>query len=383
MTPEPPDHRILTDGGQPTITRHATPSGVVTREDDDGNEQDLLRVPISSTRVDREGDRFSEQALEGMRDQIQDQQPHVFDDHGGGLFGAGYSARETIGTQADADLEEADDGELELYAYVNPDGTHPEGERMLRQVRDEGQSLKFSVGFGVDGYQMREEVEEDYEGDGRVFLAADHMETSRVGIPANPDASMAATVKDGRVPNQSGPGGGPVVVTDRETLLAALDGNEGFTAKSESRTPEGKPKCESDDDCPDGEVCDDGHCVESDATDDPDEEDDAKAECPECGADVADDANYCPQCGEELGSPGDDEDSASVEELQREIDELRDELEKGVGSPESGMTDATPDSELPGGKDDEPDETNDSDSTDETNDDEPPAHQPATRTPPN
>ena len=181
-----------------TKSRSVHAKDVVTREIDD-EEREVLRVPISSTRADREGDAFSEQALRGMADQIREEQPLVFQNHGlaGNFFEAiPYDQAHTIGTHFDAEVVEADDGHHELFAFINPDHTHPEGERMLRQVRDEKQAIKFSVGFRIleeaDDLPESERPERANEIPGRLFMRADLLEDSKVGIPANPDASVTA-----------------------------------------------------------------------------------------------------------------------------------------------------------------------------------------------
>lgn len=385
-----PSVRVLCDGGgrerpdDSTVHRTVTPDGVVRREVD-GDEQDLLRVPISSTRPDREGDRFSKEALEGMEQQIRAENPMVFDNHG--LAGSWmdaipYDSRETIGTQIDAELESAEDGEWDLYALVNPDGTHEEGERMLRQVRDEGQAIKFSVGFRVLGYDAREEVEADYEGDGRVFTAADEMETSRVGIPANPDASVtqsmtakgggglpgyqnhpmmqmmaamqgeepdaAAITKDG-VTSETVEDGTPVEVDgQREAATDGGDPSDELTALREEVAElrelvkedddddddddeEEEGACDVDTDCPEGEVCLEGECVPEDEVDDDQTS----------GADVPEHVK---------------EARAERKALRDEISEIRDLVAEGRGKSETGDT-----------TDPAPEETDDAD--DESDDD--------------
>ena len=276
-----------TDASAPTTKTTTVKADGVTTAEIDGEERDVLRVPISSTRSDREHDRFARDALEDMAEQIRSEQPHVFDNHGlaGDFMSAiPYDSRETIGTQFDAEVEEAEDGEAELYALVNPDGTHPEGERMLKQVRDEKQAIKFSVGFGILGYDDRAEVEEDFEGDGRVFTAADLMETSRVGIPANPDASLATAeakaaeglpgytqhpmyqmlmeMRGEREVTAEGVVAKDAVDSDtvQDATPVQVDGQGEVTERDGD--PEGKPKCDDDADCPDGEECIDGHCQE-------------------------------------------------------------------------------------------------------------------------
>ena len=219
-----------------TKSRNVHAKDVVTREIDD-EEREVLRVPISSTRADREGDAFSEQALRGMADQIREEQPLVFQNHGlaGDFMGAiPYDQSETIGTHFDAEVVEADDGHHELFAFINPDHTHPEGERMLRQVRDEKQAIKFSVGFRIleeaDDLPESERPERANEIPGRLFMRADLLEDSKVGIPANPDASVTATAK-------SGAPGGVHPMMQLMALQSGFDPGErgmlpGFDAKS-------------------------------------------------------------------------------------------------------------------------------------------------------
>ena len=195
----PPGVRLMTDGGTDpadrTVSKTVHADAVVEREVDD-DEHEMLRVPISSTRPDRENDEFAREALEAMADQIREDKPLVFQNHG--LAGSWmdaipYDQSETIGTHMDAEVEEADDGEAELFAYINPDGTHEEGERMLRQVRDEGQAIKFSVGFRV--HQADEKTDDAGNEIGSIFTQVDLMEDSKVGIPANPDASAPVKAK--------------------------------------------------------------------------------------------------------------------------------------------------------------------------------------------
>lgn len=377
----PDDRRIVADGGETTVTRTAVAEGVVTREVD-GEDTEMIRVPISSTRPDREGDRFDKAALEEMADQIAVTNPMVFDNHGlaGGFMEAiPYDARETIGAQMDAEVESSEDGEHDLYAFVNPDGTHEEGERMARQVSEEGQPIKFSVGFRVKGYDERAEVESDYEGDGRVFTAADLMETSRVGIPANPDASVTQSVAAKDLPGYANH---PLV------QLMAGEGSEPdetFAAKDATPTDthEGG-SCDADADCPDGKVCQDGECVdESEASasvaqvnalgdevaelrelvetladdddedgdddDDDDEEDSGDAsEAEESTADLPDDV-----------ADAIEERRQAEADLRAEIDELREGgLERGESK--TGDVDAT--------RDARPDETDADDGTDADDD---------------
>ena len=349
-------HRVMCDGGTETVKRFVEAKEVVTREVD-GDDVEMLRVPISSTRSDREGDRFAKAGLEGMAEQIREEQPMVFDNHGlagNWMEAIPYDSRETIGAQMDADVEQADDGEYELYAYINPDGTHPEGERMLEQVAEEDQPLKYSVGFRVLAY---DEIQDDAGNEiGREFTEADLMETSRVGIPANSDASATQDMSAAKN------------VTDlpgfkNHPLFRALMADDEAGGGAVSKTPDADAAkveggCESDEDCPDGEVCVEGECIPEDELDADGDGEDKQETCPQCGEEVPGDANYCPNCGEELGDPGDDGDDdeesesaekpehvremeAEIEDLRSEIREYREAAATERGDPETGDTSMT------------------------------------------
>lgn len=400
MTDDQPIDRgrgVVTDGCRATVTKTARADAVVTREAD-GDEVEMLRVPISSTRPDRENDRFDKEALDGMADQVRSEQPHVFDNHGlaGGWMDAiPYDSREVIGSQMDAEVVEADDGEHDLFAFVNPDGSHPEGERMLKQVRDEKQPIKFSVGFGIlDSDPIEDEAGNEV---GRVFQNADLMETSRVGIPANSDASVsmsaaksggavapgfqmhpvframfqqsghdpaegtilpAAKTADGGDPDATGletpeghksrraDGGTPDDEFDESDLSAEIDyllrtlRSERETLRSQvdelrSEVAELRDddgdECSVDTDCPEGEVCLEGECVPEDDVDDDD-------------------------------SASTDPDDTDDADLRERIAELEESLEKGRGEPDSADTDTTEEPDLTsdadpdGDHDAEPDE---------------------------
>jgi hypothetical protein len=354
----------------------------VTREVD-GDDVEMLRVPISSTRSDREGDRFNKSALEGMAEQIREQQPMVFDNHGlAGSFmeAIPYDSRETIGAQMDAEVEQADDGEYELYAYINPDGTHSEGERLVKQVSEEKQPIKFSVGFKIlDSNSITDDAGNEI---GREFTDVDEMETSRVGIPANPDASTPQQMSAKGMTDLPGYKNHPLF----QMMHATADDGEGATEAKDGEKVEGG--CEMDSDCPDGEVCVEGECIpEEDLSGDA--PGDTKQEtCPECGADLPDDANYCPQCGEELGDVGDDggdddteEDSEvpeHVRDMREELTELREEVSEYREAARERGASKTGDTSMEDTTAEYPDETDDSDDSTEQKDTDEQAGKPLT-----
>ena len=386
--------RVMCDGGREvktvTKTRHA--KDVVTREVDD-EDIEMLRVPISSTRTDREGDRFSKEALEGMAEQIRSDQPMVFDNHG--LAGSWmdaipYDSRETIGAQMDAELKDREDGETELFALINPDGTHEEGERMLKQVADEKQPLKFSVGFRI----LNSDPIEDDAGNeiGREFTDVDEMETSRVGIPANPDASASHEVaaKGGGSGELPGYQNHPMM-----QMLAAMGGGQtAERAAGKSMTPDGGKDCgcggkESDEaggpcddngDCEEGYVCVDGECVPEEDVDDDDDDEEEEASATDAALEVlaSETGRDVDALRADVGLADDDKDGGIPDHLEKRfeeqaeeraaikesVDDIRESLESGRGDSATGDTSIDRDGPTNDANDDEQDDkTTDADTT--------------------
>lgn len=217
------DSQTMTEQLTKTVTR--TASTVETREIKEDEEVEVLVVPISSTRTDREDDDFSADGLQSMRRQIREEQPLVFLNHGFTDFSKPlYDARDAVGTQVDAEIVEMEKPDAEdeqvLNSYILPDTTHPEGERMLERARA-GQALKFSVGFRVLDFETDDEDEESDEPPARTFHDVDLMETSMVGIPAQPDASVTAAAKAAGLAGRLGETDG-VEIDDEARFAAAL-----------------------------------------------------------------------------------------------------------------------------------------------------------------
>lgn len=258
-----------------------------------GEERDLIKVPISSTAQDRDGDQFATDALEGMADQIRSQKPNVFLNHGFTEFHKPlYDTREKIGALIDAEVDRGKDGEEEdavLNGFILPDTTHEEGERTLEQIKN-GQPEKFSVGFRVkDAEPLNPEAENDER---RKFIDVDLMETSKVGIPSNPEASASVAAKAAGLTERLTAAGmeiddeaafakhlaaelvsadGPVTSEDvQHATPVDGDGEEPVDTERRDGDDVTKPKCDSDEDCPDGEVCEDGHCVDAEEAEETD-----------------------------------------------------------------------------------------------------------------
>jgi len=201
-------------------------------------------------------------------------------------------------------------------------------------------------------------MEADYQGDGRVFTSVDLMEDSKVGVPANPDATapvgasaksdatmpgyarhpmvqMMQAMGGGQMPPEStavkSAGGTPDAERDPEgdtddTLqreveqLAATVGDlrsevealrEGDAEADDGcacgSKEEGDP-CDDNGDCGEGMECVDGECVPVD-----DGEEDSTA-------------------------PDDDLDDKDADELREELRAARESIDKGTADPESSDT---------------------------------------------
>lgn len=166
-----------------TKTTSTTDASIVsktpTSDDEDG---EYIRVPISSTGTDRDGDSFSEKGLKDLRDQIRETSKPVFENHGigeGGLFGIRYDWKGIIGSQDDAEIE-ADGDEQTLYSFVKPNGESEEGQ-LFRSYVDAGMPVGLSIGFRPLDYESNDDDE-------NVFHETDLLETSAVGIQSNQES---------------------------------------------------------------------------------------------------------------------------------------------------------------------------------------------------
>jgi len=156
-----------------------------------GPEVTLIRVPISSTAEDRDGDEFSPAGLESMLAALKSGKVPLYLDHGYKESGARlYGALDMLGAWIDGEIE----GEV-LYgtAFLEPDNW-PAME-LARKI-EAGLPMGFSVGFGVLKSRGK-------DNGGLIFDEVSLWEVSAVGIPSNPDAvnsaAMQAVVKALRV----------------------------------------------------------------------------------------------------------------------------------------------------------------------------------------
>ena len=148
-----------------------------------GPEVTLIRVPISSTTEDRDGDEFSLAGLESMLAGLKSGKVPLYLDHGFRESGVHlYGALDMLGAWIDGEIE----GEV-LYgtAFLEPDNW-PAME-LARKI-EAGLPVGFSVGFGI--VKSR-----NSDNGGLIFDEVSLWEVSAVGIPSNPDAVNSAAVQ--------------------------------------------------------------------------------------------------------------------------------------------------------------------------------------------
>lgn len=176
----------------------ASADDIEVKQADDGRTH--VRLPISSTALDRDGDEFSYEGLEDERDQINSGKVPAFLDHGRGSRGSYYGALGIVGTWDNAEIVTEtfrdDDGNDEeedvLYADYVPTKANEDAADIVALLEDD-MPVGASVGFRIIDYEY-----EDEEGK-FVFNSVDLLETSIVGIPSNP-----MTVNDGETADAVG-----------------------------------------------------------------------------------------------------------------------------------------------------------------------------------
>jgi len=148
-----------------------------------GPEVVLIRVPISSTSIDRDGDEFSTDGLESMLSALKTGKIPYFLDHGYTDTGVrNYGALDMIGAWLDGEIV---DNVLYGTAFIEPGNWR--GEELARKL-EMGMPIGHSVGFGpIKG--------RDRPGGGQIFDEVSLWEVSAVGIPSNPDAVNSAAVQ--------------------------------------------------------------------------------------------------------------------------------------------------------------------------------------------
>ena len=148
-----------------------------------GPEVTLIRVPISSTTEDRDGDEFSLAGLESMLAGLKSGKVPLYLDHGFRESGARlYGALDMLGAWIDGEIEGST-----LYgtAFLDPDNWL--ADELARKI-EAGLPVGFSVGFGIIKSRSK-------DNGGLIFDEVSLWEVSAVGIPSNPDAVNSAAVQ--------------------------------------------------------------------------------------------------------------------------------------------------------------------------------------------
>lgn len=201
----------LTKGQYIEKRTRPSPDNVTVRDYDDDEKR--VRMPVSSTVQDRDGDEFSREGLEDMRDQLREGSVPMMLDHGWGADGPRYGANGIVGRWVDGEIEaENHDGEEHHVLYgegtLDPDDEH--AEKIGRKLAND-MPIGASVGFRVHEY------EGSRDDDGYTFNGVDLLETSLVGIPSNP-----VTVNDGPAAETAKYGGPTSSVEQTQTVLRTL-----------------------------------------------------------------------------------------------------------------------------------------------------------------
>ncbi len=148
-----------------------------------GPEVTLIRVPISSTAEDRDGDEFSPAGLESLLAGLKSGKVPLYLDHGYKESGARlYGALDMLGAWIDGEIEGST-----LYgtAFLEPDSWTT---MTLAQKIEAGMPVGFSVGFGIIKSRGK-------DNGGLIFDEVSLWEVSAVGIPSNPDAVNSAAMQ--------------------------------------------------------------------------------------------------------------------------------------------------------------------------------------------
>lgn len=172
------------DGG--IYKAHRTEPGAVKvfrKDTEKADDVVHVRVPISSTSQDRDGDRFGEDGLDRMVEQLQAGEVPLFLDHGISpeTGWQDYRALEAIGGWVDGETE----GDTTFgIAALDPD--KEEAKELARTLENGVVPMGWSVGFRPTEKRDADDIE------GEEFGDHDLLEVSAVGIPSNPDAVSAS-----------------------------------------------------------------------------------------------------------------------------------------------------------------------------------------------
>lgn len=156
---------------------------VFRKDTEKADEVPHVRVPISSKSQDRDGDRFGDDGLDSMVEQLQAGEVPLFLDHGISpeTGWQDYRALEAIGGWVDGEKE---DDQVFGIAALDPD--KEEAQDLVSTLENGVVPMGWSVGFRPTESRDADDIE------GEEFADHDLLEVSAVGIPSNPDAVSAS-----------------------------------------------------------------------------------------------------------------------------------------------------------------------------------------------
>ena len=259
-----------------------------------GPEVTLIRVPISSTTEDRDGDEFSPAGLESMLAGLKSGKVPLYLDHGYLPSGARlYGALDMLGAWIDGEIEGST-----LYgtAFLEPDNW-PAME-LARKI-EAGLPMGFSVGFGIIKSRNK-------DNGGLIFDEVSLWEVSAVGIPSNPDAVNSAAVQ---------------AVVKSLRIKAGLETDE---MKRKTKEEGEEPKEEEQEEEKQPESCEEEEKAQEEEPTEEDEEEEKSYE-------VLDEAKLRGLIAEEVGKQ-----LAPIAEALKSLDEIKTLVTKAVATRSKG-----------------------------------------------
>ena len=161
-------------------TVHIHAKSATVKETDDSTR---ITVPVSGLAEDRDGDKFTEDGINALVDQLNNESIPMFPNHGLDRETGGFEYRyqDMMGKWVEAEK----DGEI-VQATAELREDNPDAEE-LKDLLNQEMPVGFSIGFGWDEADAQERSNGGLE-----FDDADLMEISPVGIPSHPNAVVQA-----------------------------------------------------------------------------------------------------------------------------------------------------------------------------------------------
>lgn len=148
----------------------------------DVNADDILEGIASTTSIDRDDERMSENALNDMREQIMKMGINLFGNHE-------HSWENTLGVLTDADIQT---NQLFVKIKLDDPTTNPKIPMMLNKLK---RGIKLGLSVGGEVIKYKKEYVRNLDKEINVIDRVKLYELSLVGIASNPESFMS-------IPNQ-------------------------------------------------------------------------------------------------------------------------------------------------------------------------------------